>query len=76
MKGYHHMNATICDRCGRTFKFADETEYTYEAMVTKGSIPSVRINKCPDSYSYDLDLCPECTEKLRKWIAEGMDRKT
>lgn len=56
------MNALKCDRCGKFYE-----EFTCLSAYT------VAKRSCYEEYGFNLDLCPECTQELEKWL--GVENK-
>lgn len=50
------MNAKKCDRCGNYY---DKDEGNYNIIKSNGL------------FVKDIDLCPECSQKLANWIEEN-----
>ena len=66
------MEAKKCDRCGQYFTTDD---FILNAMDGKTyySLRSFKVNTKPDKIiwpRYEIDLCPECAEKLREFMEE------
>lgn len=53
------MNAKKCDRCGAFYE-QKATDGMYKYKVIKDGYP----------YSAVIDLCPNCTDELEKWVVE------
>lgn len=59
------MEAYKCDRCNRLY-----TEQERAQIITLENNPFYIVRKAavPDAYSYDLDLCPDCSAALKIFI--------
>lgn len=59
------MKAYTCDRCNRLY-----TEQELIQFINHHDDLYYRVRKetIPDIYSHDLDLCPECSSALKKFI--------
>ena len=57
--------AIKCDRCGECSPIIDR--------LTKGYVQYIKLNKVTNNIYYkNVDLCPKCQEKFRKFM--GIDK--
>lgn len=53
-------NAKKCDRCGRFYLIKD---------ISDGCTASIREFDNTNYVIRDMDLCPDCSEKLERWLS-------
>ena len=52
----------VCDRCGCEYSKAQAKEENYPFYLQRNTF---------DDDTEDVDLCPQCADKLASWIARG-----
>jgi hypothetical protein len=58
------MKATVCDRCGKTVPFDDDSEYFLELDIPMSSDCEL----IGISERSEIELCGDCTKKFAKFM--------
>ena len=69
------MKAYQCDRCGKMYSNRDWDNFCNQAANFNNYVYIVTKSTLPDSFSHDLDLCPDCTMDLHYFIDHKKETK-
>lgn len=72
------MTVIKCDRCGRIFEektvgFCEDIANVVKKLTEPKE--TTRRNEQIEEIKDLLDLCPDCTESLKKWLETGTEKE-